>query len=119
MRNLREIRISRNMTQSQLANVIGYNQTIISQWEHGTRDPSTESLIKMSKIFNISVDELLGIEKANNDQNVILNSGINIPREKRETVLDLLSLSERQFEKVQAYIAALVDANEEIKKELK
>ncbi len=57
---LKEIRIAHNITQKKLAKDLSYNQTLVSMWEHNTREPSNKALIDLADYFNITVDKLLG-----------------------------------------------------------
>ena len=56
---LLEKRIANNLTQSEVALAVGVSQQAVSLWETGAREPSIEVLIKLSELFNCSVDELL------------------------------------------------------------
>jgi len=51
------------MTQKDLADRIGVSKSIISSYESGIRYPSYDVLVKMARIFHVSTDYLLGIEK--------------------------------------------------------
>lgn len=62
MKNLRKIRKLSGMTMKDLAERIGVSESAISQYENGKRQPGYETLIELSKIFNVSTDYLLGIE---------------------------------------------------------
>ena len=57
---LQELRSSRNMKQSDFAGLLGVTKSTVSAYENGTRLPSYEVLIKISKIFKVSTDYLLG-----------------------------------------------------------
>ena len=59
---IREERIHKNLTQSQLAERIGVTQDSISLWEKGKRIPDTQYIIALCKVFGISADYLLGLE---------------------------------------------------------
>lgn len=48
------------LNQSELADKIGISQKSISKYERGDRRPTYETLTAMSKLFNVSVDYLLG-----------------------------------------------------------
>lgn len=63
MNNIRELRKQKNMTQIELASVLKLDQTTISSWERGNSLPTTETLIKLSEIFNVSTDYILGNSK--------------------------------------------------------
>lgn len=80
---LRELRKLNNMTQKQLAERIGVRNSIISFYEVGERTPSPEILIKLSRVFHVSTDYLLGIEK---------DSGLDVSGLKDDDKQILLSL---------------------------
>ena len=48
-----------NMTQNEIAEVLGVKSTTISKYESGILEPNIESLKKLSELFNVSIDELL------------------------------------------------------------
>lgn len=60
---LRKLRKQKNLTQKQLASLIGVKNSIISFYEVGDRIPSPEIIIKLATALNVSSDFLLGIEK--------------------------------------------------------
>ena len=62
MYNLKELRVERKLGQIELAKLLGVSKGVISLWENGLREPSMSSLITISKFFNISIDELVGID---------------------------------------------------------
>ena len=48
-----------NMTQDDLANHLFVTRQLVSKWENGTGVPSIDVLIELSKLFKITVEELL------------------------------------------------------------
>ncbi|MFC0261803.1 helix-turn-helix domain-containing protein [Fontibacter flavus] len=58
-KNLRYFRNQLQMTQSELAEKLGLQRTMISAYEDGRSEPKLSSLSIMSSLFNISIDELL------------------------------------------------------------
>ena len=56
---LKEIRKSKGISQLKLAMDLNTNQTTISRYETGEREPGIHELIKIADYFNISVDYLL------------------------------------------------------------
>ena len=60
---LKKLRLQERMTQQQLADRIGVTKSVISYYELQERSPSPEVLIKLSAIFHVSTDYLLGLEK--------------------------------------------------------
>ena len=61
--NIYDLRKKKNMTQSQLAALVGVKKSQISALENQQRLPSINLLIKLASAFNVSVEILLGINK--------------------------------------------------------
>ena len=55
---LRELRKSRNMTQPQLAQLLGIAKSTISMYENGRREPDLETLEAIADIFNVDLNSL-------------------------------------------------------------
>ncbi|MBQ8254618.1 MAG: helix-turn-helix transcriptional regulator [Clostridia bacterium] len=56
-----ELRSSFGWTQVQLAQRLGVTKQTVSNWENDNIQPSIEMLVKLSKVFNVSTDSLLGL----------------------------------------------------------
>ena len=52
-------RENKNMTQSEIADILGVKAATISKYEAGTLEPNIESLKKLAELFDVSIDELL------------------------------------------------------------
>ncbi len=52
-------RESKNMTQNEIADILGVRSATISKYEAGTLEPNIESLKKLAEVFDTSIDELL------------------------------------------------------------
>lgn len=68
---LKTLRIKKNITQAELANLIGVSQNAIFNWENGKREPNTENIEKLAKILCVSPAYLLGWEE--NKSQITLN----------------------------------------------
>lgn len=66
-KNIKRLRIENELNQTQLAKELHVSNSLISHWEKGDREPSTEDLIVLAKFFGCTTDELLNGEsiKAN------------------------------------------------------
>ncbi len=64
---LRSLRIKAGLTQKQLAEKMGVTSSVVSYYELSERNPSPEILVKLSHIFHVTTDYLLGIEREKND----------------------------------------------------
>ena len=60
MNRIKKLREEFHMTQQELADKLNGAKSTIAMYESGTRKPSMEVLIKLSEIFNCSIDYLLG-----------------------------------------------------------
>ncbi len=61
---LKELRKKNNISQQKLASLLNVHQTAISQWETDRTSMDLDTAKKVAKIFNVSVDYLLGCENA-------------------------------------------------------
>lgn len=61
MRNLKKARESKNLSQEELAFLIGRTKPTISRYETGKRDPSIEDLKKLCIALDKSSDYLIGL----------------------------------------------------------
>ncbi len=57
---IRELRIEKQMKQKDLALLFGFSANAVSEWENRGKEPSYSTLIKLSKLFGVSIDYLLG-----------------------------------------------------------
>ena len=58
-RKLSKLRKENNYTQEQLASVLGVSRQAISKWEIDITYPETDKLVRISDLFNCSLDYLL------------------------------------------------------------
>ena len=61
MNRLKMLRRQQSWSQSELASMLGVAQNTISNWENGSRLIDQETLVRISKLFKVSVDYLLGL----------------------------------------------------------
>lgn len=58
---LKSLRIEKNYTQKQISERIGLAISAVSSYESGARYPSYDVLVKLSRIYHVSTDYLLGV----------------------------------------------------------
>ena len=90
---LQHLRKQKELTQEQLAQLLFVSRTAVSKWESGRGYPNLESLKAISKLFSISIDELLS-----NDELIQLAETENRANLRRTSglvfgVLDLMVLA--------------------------
>ena len=59
---LKELRMKSGLTQKQLADKLWLSKATVSYYEQSLRCPSPEILVKLSAVFHVTTDYLLGIE---------------------------------------------------------
>lgn len=68
--NLKKLRLENGLTQEKLANSLSVSFQTISKWEHGDTYPDITTLPLIARFFNISIDELLGVDEAEKDDEI-------------------------------------------------
>lgn len=59
-RRLRDLREDNDLSQRKLSAILGMSQTGYSKYETGENDVPTTILIKLSRLYDVSIDYLLG-----------------------------------------------------------
>lgn len=62
MNRIRETREGKGLSQKQVAIEVGVKSPSVSNWESGKTTPTPENYIAMARLFNVSVDYLMGID---------------------------------------------------------
>lgn len=63
---LRYLRKEKGWTQGELASLLNYGYTAISNYESGRNEPSIKDLKKIAKVFNVSMDYLICVNDERN-----------------------------------------------------
>lgn len=59
---LKELRLKKGLTQTELGEKVGVKQSTFTNWENGKREPSYENLVKLADLLEVSLDSLFGRE---------------------------------------------------------
>ena len=59
---LKELRLKKGLTQTELGEKVGVKQSTFTNWENGKREPNFETIIKIADLLEVSVDWLFGRE---------------------------------------------------------
>ena len=62
MNRIKELRLEKGLSQTELAKILFVNQTAVSQWERGATTPSPNMLRTLADYFHVTTDFLLGHE---------------------------------------------------------
>lgn len=73
-----ELRKERNMTQADLASLLGVTFQAVSKWEKGFTFPDLELLYRMAGYFGVSMEELVNGEARHKENLTYTKAGVNI-----------------------------------------
>jgi len=60
---IKELREEKGLSQKQLAEKLNISQSAIAKWELSKTEPTAKALLLLSDFFDITVGQLLGVEK--------------------------------------------------------
>ena len=92
-----DLRRSRDLTQKELSDKIGINQSVLNQIEKGTRPIRDDELKTIADYFNVSTDYLLGRDNLNrntllsNEQKKLLRGFDGLNDEGKKAIMVLIS----------------------------
>lgn len=58
--NLIRLRKEKGLSQEELADKLSVSRQAVSKWERGEALPDTDNLIRLAKLYNVSIDEIVG-----------------------------------------------------------
>ncbi len=75
---LQSLRKDKNITQEQIAEVLGISRQSVSKWETGASYPDTQNLIRLAEILGVTVDELSNSKAEIEKNNIVENKSANM-----------------------------------------
>lgn len=104
---IKELRKQKNISQKKLSEMIGYSQSVISDWENCNAEPTTSAVSALANCFGCSIDYLVGRESE--DQTIIINSiGNEISEDEQELLDKIRKLNKRDYKTVVMLINSLI-----------
>lgn len=94
---LKALRVGHNISQKELAEILGVSQQTVASWEVGRTEPSNIFLSSLSEIFNVSADYLLGNEEKyrtsplSREQKNLLSDFESLTSDGRNMILGMLN----------------------------
>jgi len=81
--NLKQFRKDKDLTQEEVAEMLGVSPQSVSKWERGDAMPDITLLPALANLYNVSVDALIGMDKINDRQarNAVFTEGHKYLRE--------------------------------------
>lgn len=74
---IKELRTKNQLTQSELAKKLRLTTAIVGMYETGVRNPSYAVLIRLSKVFNVTVDTIMNGDSLSNLGMAKISDGYN------------------------------------------
>lgn len=65
---LKMYRTNKGLSQEKLAEMLGVSRQAVSKWEAGQTTPSSDNLIALAKLYDVSLDELVGAKTVTDDK---------------------------------------------------
>ncbi|MBQ3115464.1 MAG: helix-turn-helix transcriptional regulator [Clostridia bacterium] len=78
-----ELRAESGLTAPEIATRLNFSKNLIYAWEHKRAQPNIETLVKLARIFNVTVDYLIG----NTDELGNVAPGEDLSEEEKKLVL--------------------------------
>lgn len=97
---LKDLMSEHSVSQTKLANAIGFSQRAVSKWISAQAEPSETAIVACAKFFGVTVDEMLGITEISA---VAIPAG-PISESERTLVEGFRSLPEAKREQMIAYL---------------
>lgn len=100
--NLRILRAEYRLTQQDIGDIVGLTAQAVSKWENNLAEPDNESLKKLAKHFNVSVDYLLGIkeEKETNAlDNLLFSKAKELSDDDKKAILGVINAIKKDVNK--------------------
>lgn len=115
-KKIRQLRSEQGWTQKQLSEKLHVGKTTVSNYETGYSEPDLEMLNKISKLFDVSIDYLLGNNSSSKTQdyitiNVYGSIPAGIPIESIEDISDTEDLSLKEYDSSKTYLGLKVDGD--------
>ena len=58
---LRDLREDMDLTQDELVKILNMHKTTYTNYEQGKREPPFDLIIKLAKLYNVSIDYITGL----------------------------------------------------------
>ena len=84
---IQELRKQRGMSQEALGDALGVSRQAVSKWEGDNGIPELDTLIAMSRLFEVTVGQLLGVEEPGEQKSEAANDSDENKEDQVETVL--------------------------------
>lgn len=100
---IRELRVQKRMSQTDLAKAINTSQQAITKWENGKSEPSSSVINNIANYFNVSTDYLLGRtseelpdkDLSHNQKLIAYSIDPDISDEERQAIIEMVQAAKK------------------------
>ncbi len=108
LKNLKKLREESNITQKQLADIIGVSQQSINKYENHNIEPDIETLIRIADYFDTTVDYLIGRKDC--EENTFSSNAL--PNNEKKLLASYHSLTNAQKQALLQLVVTMHDHND-------
>ncbi|WP_245946747.1 helix-turn-helix domain-containing protein [Paenibacillus cellulosilyticus] len=86
---LKQVRLNKGLSAVEVCKQLNIGTSSMSNYERGERMPSLEILIKISELYEMSIDELVGVRKYDTDEDAWLMDVKFASAVKKKTLMNI------------------------------
>lgn len=102
---IRQLRIEKELTQTQLSDIFHIAKSTLSQYENNIRTPNDDIKIKLANYFNVSLDYLLGKTNIKNYESKETTVALHtddydeLPQEAKDEINNFIEYVKQKYKK--------------------
>lgn len=104
---IKKLRVAKKMTLALMAKRVGVTLSTVAAYENGTRNPSFDVLVRIARLFNVTIDNLLGYT----DRDLL--DATDLSTEQRNSVQEIISIYRKYNEAIALLKRNNLDITEE------
>ena len=112
--NLKSLRKQKDLRQDEIKSLLGFSRTTWSNYELGLSEPSLAGLVKISKFFGVTLDDLLTADLGSGDE----NSGSGTRRRRKDLGADPQTEGSLVMNEPEADLSFLLKEVRELRREV-
>ena len=95
-KTLKDLRKRKDITQADLADILGITQQAVARWERDKSEPDIKTLKQLAEYFSVSTDYLLGSKTKDlrifsDDEKQLVNGYRTLDNAKKQTLFNMLA----------------------------
>ncbi|MCM1387688.1 MAG: helix-turn-helix domain-containing protein [Bacillus sp. (in: Bacteria)] len=111
---IKELRREKHFTQTQLAELIGANQTMLSKIETGASTPDAMLLIELSRLFKVSTDYILYLSDERMNADFLLEDNMHNLKKYQRLISLYQKMNNQQQGSFYDFLGSLFDSSNEL-----